>query len=125
MLHWYNGTLSKLKKISVEDINQNCYGMLGDDEIIMSAYRRGKAYVIFTDQKIIVCNVRGLIGRKQDYTAIPYDKITSYSVRAKSSIDNDCQLEVSLTGLWKVRFKFTGACDIKSIVKMISFYHQK
>ena len=125
MLSWYNGSLCNLKKISVAEVNQNCFDLLSDKEIIMSVYHRKKVYVIFTDHKIIVCNIRGLIGRKQDYTLIPYDKITSYSVRAKSSIDNDCQLEVSLSGLWKVRFKFNGTCDVKSILKAISYYHQK
>ncbi len=125
MLRWYNGTLNKLRKISVDDVKNNTFDLLSDNEIIMSAYKRNKCYVIFTDQKIIVCNVRGLIGRKQDYTVIPYDRITSYSVRAKASVDNDCQLEVSIPGLWKVRFKFSGTCDVKSVIKMISYHHQK
>ena len=125
MLKWYNGSLGRLKKIGLDDVNHNFFDLLSDNEIIMSAYHHNRAFVLFTDHRIIVCNMKGLVGKKQDYTSIPYDKITSYAVRAKASLDSDCHLEVSLTGLWKVRFKFSGTCDVKSILKRISFYHQK
>ena len=36
--------------------------------------------VVFTDKRIITVNVRGMTGKKTDYSSLPFAKIQAFSV---------------------------------------------
>jgi hypothetical protein len=71
---------------------------------------------------VVAANVQGLTGKKQDFTSLPYKKISVFSIETSGVFDLDSELELYFSGVGKVSFEFTGASDIVQIGKIISQY---
>ena len=81
--------------------------------------------MLFTNKRIISVNVQGITGKKRDYTSMPYNKISVFSIETAGVLDFDSELEMYFSGLGKVKFEFSGNCDIKAICRAISEYNLK
>jgi len=118
MIDFKNGEFVKLKQTTeaaVGDINP----LLISGEEIISSYKGIRDYVVFTTHRIISVNVQGITGKKKDFTSMPYSKIQVFSVETAGVLDLDSELELYFSGIGKVKFEFTGACDIVKIGKLI------
>lgn len=122
MIDFKNGEYLKLRKVSEDHISKKLKAILLDDETVIGLYKGVRDYVAFTDKRVIAVNVQGLTGKSQDFTSLPYKKISVFSVETAGVFDLDGELEMYFSGVGKVRFEFTGASDILTIGKMISKY---
>jgi len=116
------GIFARLKKVKDDDFGKIINDFLIEGEIVVGAYRSARDGVVFTNKRVIAINVQGLTGKKQDYTSIPYSKISTYSLETAGFFDMDAELELYLSGVGKVKFQFTGNTDVKEICKAISTY---
>ncbi len=94
--------------------------LLISGEEIIGSYVAMRDRVVFTNKRIISCNVQGMTGKKVDYTSIPYSKIQTYSVETSGVFDLDAELELWLSGVGKVKFELSGGTDIKELCRIIS-----
>ena len=117
-----NGFFARLKKVSLSEFNKIINEFLIDGENIIGAYKSVRDGVVFTNKRIIAINVQGITGKKQDYTSIPYSKISTFSLETAGLFDLDSELEIYISGVGKVKFEFTGSTDVKDICKSISKY---
>jgi hypothetical protein len=62
------------------------------------------------------------MGKKKDFTSIPYSKITTFSLETAGMFDLDAELEIYLSAVGKVKLEFTGNTNVKEICKAISTY---
>ncbi|MBO5048365.1 MAG: PH domain-containing protein [Clostridia bacterium] len=122
MIDFQNGSYVKLRKVGNGEIGKNLEALLLADESIIGVYKGIRDYVVFTDKRVIAANVQGLTGKKQDFTSLPYKKISVFSIETSGVFDLDSELELYFSGVGKVSFEFTGASDIVQIGKIISQY---
>ena len=122
MIDFQNGSYVKLRKVGNGEIGKNLEALLLADESIIGVYKGIRDYVVFTDKRVIAANVQGLTGKKQDFTSLPYKKISVFSIETSGMFDLDSELELYFSGVGKVSFEFTGASDIVQIGKIISQY---
>ncbi len=122
MIDFQNGTYVKLRKVGNGDVGKSLEALLITGETIIGVYKGIRDYVVFTDKRVIAVNVQGLTGKKQDFTSLPYKKISVFSVETSGVFDLDSELELYFSGVGKVRFEFTGMSDIVQIGKIISEY---
>ena len=120
MIDFKNGTFVKLKQINPAEIEKNVAPLLINGEQILSAYKAMRDFCVFTNKRVISVNVQGLTGTKKDYTSLPYSKVSAYSIETAGTFDLDSELEIYFSGLGKIRFEFSGACDIVKIGRIIS-----
>ena len=116
------GFFARLKKVKNDDFGNIINDFLIAGEIVIGAYRSIRDGVVFTNKRIIAINIQGLTGKKQDYTSIPYGKISTVSLETAGFLDLDSELEIYMSGVGKVKFQFTGSTDVKEICKAISQY---
>ena len=116
------GLFARLKKVSDNEFGKIISDFLIDGEEIVGAYKSVRDGVVFTNKRIIAINVQGITGKKQDYTSIPYSKISTFSLETAGVFDLDSELELYMSGVGKVKFQFTGSTDVKAICKAISQY---
>ena len=64
--------------------------------------------------------MQGLTGSKIDFTSIPYNKIQTFSIETSGTLDLDCEIEIYISAIGKVRFEISGDFDIVSFNKIIS-----
>jgi len=75
---------------------------------------------VFTNKRVIAANVQGITGSKVDYTSLPYSKINAFSIETSGTFDLDCEIELFLSEVGRVRFEIRGSFDLVSFNKMIS-----
>ncbi len=116
------GFFARLKKVNDSEFGKIISDFLIDGETVIGAYKSVRDGVVFTNKRIIAINVQGITGKKQDYTSIPYSKISTFSLETAGVLDLDSELELYMSGVGKVKFQFTGSTDVKAICRAISQY---
>jgi len=119
MIDFENGSVFKLHRVKEESVSDNIVRLLTRDEKIIGTYKTVRDTVVFTTKRVIAVNVQG-IGKRKDYTSLPYRKITAFSVETSGVLDIDSELQLYFSGLGRVTFEFTGGSDIVLIGRMIS-----
>lgn len=117
-----NGFFARLKPVGADEFGKIINDFLIDGETVISAYKSVRDGVVFTNKRIIAINVQGITGKKQDYTSIPYSKISTFSLETAGVFDLDTELELYMSGVGKVKFQFTQSTDVKEICRAISTY---
>lgn len=116
------GFFARLKKVNNDEFGNIINDFLIDGENVIGVYKSVRDGVVFTNKRIIAINVQGITGKKQDYTSIPYNKISTFSLETAGFFDLDSELELYMAGVGKVKFQFTASTDVKEICKAISVY---
>ena len=117
-----NGFFARLRKVNDGEFGNIINEFMIPGEQIIGSYKSVRDGLVFTNKRIIAINVQGITGKKQDYTSIPYSKISTFSLETSGFFDLDSELEVYLSGVGKVKFQFTGSTDVKEICRAISQY---
>lgn len=120
MIDFKDAKYLKLRSVDNHSFAAKLQPILIDGEDIISTYKTVRDGVVFTNKRIIAINVQGNIGKKVDYTSLPYSKIQAFSVETADVFDLDCELELWFSGLGKVKFNFVSTCDVSEICRMIS-----
>ncbi|MBR5143437.1 MAG: PH domain-containing protein [Clostridia bacterium] len=117
-----NGLFARLRKVGLEEFGRVINDFMIDGEAVIGAYKSVRDGVVFTNKRIIAINIQGITGKKQDYTSIPYSKISTFSLETAGVFDLDAELEVYISGVGQVKFQFTQGTDVKEICKAISTF---
>lgn len=117
-----NSQIFKMKEVGKDTFVHTISPFMLDDEETISCYKAARDYVVFTNKRMIVVDVQGLIGKKQDFTSLPYNKIQAFSVKTAGALDVDTDVELAFAGLGIIHLEFTMGTDIGRICKMISGY---
>lgn len=112
MIDFNSNSVFKLMPINRNEMLAPINQFLIEGETVLDVFKTIRDQVVFTNKRIIAANVQGFTGKKVDYTSIPYSKIQTFSVETAGTIDLDCELEVYISGLGKVRFEIRGSFDI-------------
>ena len=89
-------------------------------EEIVGYYSALRDYVVFTNKRLIACNVQGITGSKKDFTSLPYSKVQAFSIETAGTFDMDSELTLYFSGLGNVTFEFSAGGDIREIGRLIS-----
>lgn len=116
------GFMSRLRKVNDDDFGKIVNDFMIDGEYVVGAYKSVRDGVVFTNKRIITINIQGLTGKKQDYTSLPYSKISAFSLETAGVFDMDAELTLHMSGVGRVKFEFTGNTDVKEICLQISKY---
>ena len=116
------GFFARLKRVRDDEFGRIINEFLIDGELVVGAYKSVRDGVVFTNKRIITINIQGITGKKQDYTSIPYSKISAFSLETAGVFDLDAELEIYMSGVGRLKFEFTGDTDVKAICKAISTF---
>jgi hypothetical protein len=118
----HKSALFKLDPIPIDRVLEPIHKFLVEEESVLSAFSTVRDQLVFTNKRIIAANVQGFTGKKVDYTSIPYSKIQTFSVETSGVLDRDCELEIYISAIGKIRFEIRGGFDIVTFNKIISKY---
>ena len=108
MIDFQKSVLFKLDPIAADQILDPINRFLVEEETVLAAFKTVRDQLVFTNKRIIAANVQGLTGKKVDYTSIPYSKIQTFSVETSGVLDRDCELEIYISAIGKIRFEIRG-----------------
>lgn len=70
MIDFKNSSFVKLKQTKPEAVMKDIEPLLINDELVIGAYKSIRDFVVFTNKRVISCNVQGLTGAKKDFTSL-------------------------------------------------------
>ena len=111
-----------LKGISTNDIRNEVFQLLINDEQPVAAFKTVRDQVIFTTKRIFVVNVQGITGKKISYFSYPYSKVQYFGVETAGVLDIDSELILAFNDGAKLSFDFKTNVDIYKISSLISNY---
>ena len=120
MIDFQNASFMKLKPVNDNDFAGMITPMFIPGEQIIQSFRGIRDGVVFTNKRIFAINVKGITGKKRDFTSLPYSKIQAYSVKTAGVLDLDSELELWFSGMGKVKFEFVARANVADICRMIS-----
>lgn len=120
MIDFTNKSIIKLKPMNNAEGEAEVKDILVPNEKITFAFVSMRDKLIFTDKRIISVNVKGVTGKKVDYTSIPYFNIQAFSIESAGTLDLDSELDITISGLGTVRFELSNKTDIRSLGQSIS-----
>ncbi len=116
----FEGGFFKLSPVDPSEVQGLVGPLLIEGEYIVAAFKDIRDSIVFTTKRIISVNVKGLTGKKVDFTSLPYNKIQMYSVETSGHFDRDCELDFVFSGLGTIRFELTRGCDVVQLNRIIS-----
>ncbi len=122
MIDFQNKLIFKMKQTDNSKYSAIITPLLVEGERILSTYNSMRDGVVFTNKRIMSINIQGITGSKKDITSMPYNKIQAFSVETSGVFDLDSELEIYFSSLGKVKFEFSGSCNITEIGRIISNY---
>ena len=122
MINFNKSVVFKLKPMEISDVREEVKAFLVDGENILSSFKTVRDQLVFTNKRVIATNVQGFTGKKVDYTSIPYSKVQTFSVETSGMLDLDCEIELYISSVGKVKFEIKGNFDIVEFNKILSDY---
>ncbi len=120
MIDFENSSIFKLKPIEESKVREDFHKFLIAGETIVAAFKSMRDQVVFTNKRVIAANVQGITGSKVDYTSLPYSKVNAFSVESSGTLDLDCEIELFISEVGRVRFEIKGSFDLVTFNKHIS-----
>ena len=118
MIDFENGAIFKLKPDNGKSA-RHVEDLLIPGETVLGSYTVVRDFVVFTDKRVIACNIQGVTGMRRDFTSMPYSKVSVFSIETAGLMDLDSELEMYFPGVGRVHFDFTGNSDIRAIGQAI------
>lgn len=122
MIDFQNKKVFKLSKAKEKNVPKDILDLLIDGEQIIGYYSALRDYVVFTNKRLIACNVQGITGSKRDFSSLPYSKVQAFSIETAGTLDMDAELTLCYSGLGNIKFEFSAGGEIKNIGKIVSAY---
>ena len=122
MIDFQNKKVFKLSKAKEKNVPNDILDLLVDGEQIIGYYSSFRDYVVFTNKRLIACNVQGITGSKKDFSSLPYSKVQAFSIETAGTLDMDAELTLCYSGLGNIKFEFSAGGEIKNIGKIVSSY---
>lgn len=93
--------------------------LLVDGEYGICAYQTIRDKAIFTNKRLLVKDVQGLMGKKVEIYSIPYSSIIMYSSENAGNFDFNAEIEL-WTRAGNIKIKVDSKANIRKIDKIIA-----
>ena len=107
---------------SVKDICKNARALLLDGESIVGAYKTVRDQVIFTTHRIIMVDMQGVTGTRQQIFVLPYRKVLHFGIQTAGFGDpmQASQLTICFADAHEAKFGFIGQQELFAVANAIS-----
>lgn len=111
--------IKTFKFYSETKINDKMIDLVVNDEEALFAVKTVRDFALFTNKRIIICDIQGVTGKKKEYFVIPYKSIVTYSVETTGVIDLDGEIKLMLVGNVPIKLDFVAGSSKKGILMQV------
>ncbi len=122
MINFSKNSVLNLKPIDISSVKNEVQALLIDGEEVLQAFQTMRDQFIFTNKRIITIDVKGITGKRKEFSTLPYSKIQYFSIQTPGLVEifPDCEMELYFTNGFKAVFEFKGKCDVVQLGRVIS-----
>ena len=114
--------MQNLVRIPEKDICKNAQKLLLDGETVVGAYKTVRDQVVFTTHRIILVDMQGVTGTRQEIFVRPYRQVLHFGIQTAGVGDplQASQLTVCFADEHEAKFGFIGQDDLFAVANAIS-----
>ena len=118
----FNKILGNASEVSPEQLNEKYRRLLIDGESVELGFKLLRDTFMFTNKRLILIDVQGLTGSKQEYRSMPYKSISRFSLETAGTFDLDAELKIwiSSENLPSVSKKFNKSINVYEVQKYLA-----
>jgi hypothetical protein len=95
VVDWLGDNAKQIVAADVEKMFKTDYPILLNDEKVELAFKSGRDTTCFTSRRMLIVDVKGMFGKKIEFTTILYSSIHGFGVRtAGSFFDRDAEMTI-------------------------------
>lgn len=117
-----NKILGNASNVSLEELNEKYKRLLTEKEEIELGFSLLRDVFMFTNKRLILIDIQGLTGRKQEYLSLPYKHISRFSLETAGTFDLDAELKIwiSSENTPTVSKRFNKSIDIYGVQRYLA-----
>ena len=117
-----NKIMGNAGSISKEQLDEKYGRLLTESEEIELGFSLLRDIFMFTNKRLILIDVQGLTGKKQEYLSLPYRQISRFSLETAGTFDLDAELKIwiSSENVPSVSKKFNKSIDIYAVQRYLA-----
>ena len=114
--------MQNLVRIKEKDICKNVQALLLDGETIVGAYKTVRDQAVFTSHRIILVDMQGVTGTRQEIFVLPYRKVLHFGIQTAGFGDplQSSELTVCFADEHEAKFGFIGQDELLNVARAIS-----
>ena len=114
--------MDNLIRIKEKELCKNAQALLLETEMVIGAYKTVRDQVVFTTHRIIMVDMQGVTGTRQEIFVLPYRKVLHYGIQTAGFGDplQTSELTVCFADGHEMRFGFLGQDELFAVAKAIS-----
>lgn len=114
--------MDNLIRIKEKELCKNAQALLLGGEEVIGAYKTVRDQVVFTTHRIIMVDMQGMTGTRQEIFVLPYRKVLHYGIRTAGFGDplQTSQLTVCFADGHEAQFGFIGQEELFAVANAIS-----
>ncbi len=108
--------------ISKEELDKKYGRLLTETEEIELGFSLLRDIFMFTNKRLILIDIQGLTGKKQEYLSLPYRHISRFSLETAGTFDLDAELKIwiSSENVPSVSKRFNKSIDIYAVQRYLA-----
>lgn len=121
-MNLFNKLLGNAANVSKEELTQKYNRLLTETEEIEIGFSLLRDVFMFTNKRLILIDIQGFTGKKQEYLSLPYRHISRFSLETAGTFDLDAELKIwiSSENQPSVSKKFNKSIDIYAIQRYLA-----
>ncbi|MBZ9632461.1 PH domain-containing protein [Salegentibacter sp. LM13S] len=117
-----NKLMGNAASISREDLDKKYGRLLTETEEIELGFSLLRDIFMFTNKRLILIDIQGLTGKKQEYLSLPYRHISRFSLETAGTFDLDAELKIWISSENEpsVSKRFNKSIDIYAVQRYLA-----
>ncbi|PRX48843.1 PH domain-containing protein [Salegentibacter salegens] len=117
-----NKLIGNAASISKEELDKKYGRLLTETEDIELGFSLLRDIFMFTNKRLILIDIQGLTGKKQEYLSLPYRHISRFSLETAGTFDLDAELKIwiSSENTPSVSKRFNKSIDIYAVQRYLA-----
>ncbi|APS40514.1 PH domain-containing protein [Salegentibacter agarivorans] len=117
-----NKLMGNAASISKEELDKKYGRLLTETEEIELGFSLLRDIFMFTNKRLILIDIQGLTGKKQEYLSLPYRHISRFSLETAGTFDLDAELKIwiSSENVPSVCKRFNKSIDIYAVQRYLA-----
>ena len=120
----FSAFMGNASTISREKAIENFGQLFIENEVVELAFKLIRDTFIFTNKRIIIIEIQGVTGQKQDYLSIPYKSISRFSIETAGTFDLEAELKIWISSEQQasVRKAFNRSVNVYEVQRVLAHY---
>lgn len=117
-----NKILGNASEVSAEKLNEKYGHLLIEGEQIELGFKLLRDIFMFTSKRLILIDIQGITGSKQEVKSMPYKNISRFSLETAGTFDLDAELKIwiSSENVPTVSKKFNKSIDVYAVQRYLA-----